>query len=454
MLRRSMMKPFSLSAGIWAVRSVIAFFSAVGGLLVELRQLDVGDVVALHVRAHRAHADDVAGDRDFDRLVRALAHHAQLDLGVDRSTHLFDGLVQGQALHRFVVEMGDDVVGQDAGLGGGRLVDRRHHLHEAVFHRDFDAETAEFAAGLHLHVTEALGVHVARMRIEAGQHAVDRGFDQLGVVGPLDIVGAHALEHVAEQIEVAIGVGRRRSLRAHAGKHDARLHRDQSERCACGGTQEYEECLAHHPRTFSLSFWPTTGRNRRVSRPFEIRRKAPAGWSPLGRGGRHLRRAAPHHCDGLAGQHELTDIDGNPIHPREDDMIPAAGIQDQELPVGAERSGIDHPAVAGSGHLGARPWWRPKCRVPMPPRPSAAPKSRILTPLTGIGSAPRAERKGDRRRQPAGIVEGRQSGSGSRPFDRGAGTVRRGAGGVVEALLPAARPDRAGLSTCRASSPA
>jgi len=38
---------------------------------------------------------------------------------------------------------------------------------------DLDAEAAEFAAGLHLHVAEALGVHIARMRIEAGQHAAD-----------------------------------------------------------------------------------------------------------------------------------------------------------------------------------------------------------------------------------------------------------------------------------------
>ena len=45
------------------------------------------------------------------------------------------------------------------------------------------------------------------MRIEPGQHAVDRRFDQLAVVRLLDIVGAHALEHVAEQVELAIGVG-------------------------------------------------------------------------------------------------------------------------------------------------------------------------------------------------------------------------------------------------------
>src|SRR3974390_1015109 len=32
-------------------------------------------------------------------------------------------------------------------------------------------------------------------------------------------------------------------------------------------------------------------------------------------------------------------------------MIPAADIQDQELSVGSERSGIDHPTVGWRGHL-------------------------------------------------------------------------------------------------------
>ena len=45
------------------------------------------------------------------------------------------------------------------------------------------------------------------MRVERGQHAVDRRLDQLRVVRLLDIVGADALEHVAEQIELAVGVG-------------------------------------------------------------------------------------------------------------------------------------------------------------------------------------------------------------------------------------------------------
>ncbi len=68
------------------------------------------------------------------------------------------------------------------------------------------------------------GIHVARVRVEPGEHAVDRRFDQLVVVGHLDVVGADALENVAEQVEFAIGVGSggvglgaREELRLHQG---------------------------------------------------------------------------------------------------------------------------------------------------------------------------------------------------------------------------------------------
>ena len=204
-------------------------------------------------RAHRADADVVAHQRDFDRIVLALADDLEADLGVDRAAHLLDRLVEGETLHGFVVEIGDDVVGHDAGLRRRGVVDRRDHLDQAVFHRDLDAEPAEFTAGLHLHVAKTLRVHVAGMRIEAGQHARDRGFDQLAVVGLLDIVAAHALEHVAEQIELAIGVrGRRTRARSH--QHGTRLRDEERQSRTGGGAEKNYRSLAHHPRTFSPSF--------------------------------------------------------------------------------------------------------------------------------------------------------------------------------------------------------
>ena len=108
----------------------------------------------------------------------------------DLAAHLLDRLVERQAHDRLAVERGDEVARLQAGFGGGRAVHRRHHLDQAVFHRDFDAKAAELALGLDLHVAEVFLVQVARMRIERGQHAVDRGLDQLLVVRRLDVVVA------------------------------------------------------------------------------------------------------------------------------------------------------------------------------------------------------------------------------------------------------------------------
>jgi hypothetical protein len=116
-------------------------------------------------------------------------------------------LVEGEALKCLIVELGDDIAGADAGLSGRRIIYRRHHFEDAVFHRDLDAEPAELAVGLNLHVAKALGVHIARMRVEPVEHATDRALDQLGVVRLFDIVRPHHIENVAEQVELAVGIG-------------------------------------------------------------------------------------------------------------------------------------------------------------------------------------------------------------------------------------------------------
>jgi hypothetical protein len=45
------------------------------------------------------------------------------------------------------------------------------------------------------------------MRVERGQHAVDRRLDQRAFVDLFDVVGADALEHVAEQVELLVDGG-------------------------------------------------------------------------------------------------------------------------------------------------------------------------------------------------------------------------------------------------------
>ena len=195
----------------------------------------------------------------------------------------------------------------NAGLGGGRLVDRRHHLDQAVFHGDFDAEPAELAAGLHLHVAEALRVHVARMRIEPGQHAVDRGFDQLAVVRLLDVVGAHALEHVAEQIELPVGVGGRRLGAGADEDHVAAGSRAASVPRRPPRRGESEKSCASSANLFAFACrppWAGIDGSPVLSKLDVEHRLAGTCREDSGDMG-----AVSHHRNGLSGQHELAEID-------------------------------------------------------------------------------------------------------------------------------------------------
>jgi len=100
--------------------------------------------------------------------------------------------------------MGDQVPRLYARVIGGGAIHGGDDLDEALFHGDLDPQPAKGAAGLAAHLIEVVGRQVARMRIERGQHAVDRGLDQLFGSHFLDILGADAFEHVAEQVELLV----------------------------------------------------------------------------------------------------------------------------------------------------------------------------------------------------------------------------------------------------------
>ena len=167
------------------------------GLLVEGGQSDIGHVT-FDMGTDRRDLDHGPIHGDVERLIAALAEQAQVDLAVDRPTHLLDGLAERQSHHRLAVDVGHEVAGLDPCLRGGRVVDRRDDLDQAVLHRDLDAESAELALGLDLHVPIFFGVQIARMRVERGEHAVDGRLYQLLVADLLDIFGANPLVDVAE----------------------------------------------------------------------------------------------------------------------------------------------------------------------------------------------------------------------------------------------------------------
>src|SRR3954453_6185902 len=63
----------------------------------------------------------------------------------------------------------------------------------------------------------------------------------------------------------------------------------------------------------------------------------------------------PHGGDRLPCQHKLADAHRNALHPGDQDMIPASGIEDQELSVAAEGAGIHNPAITRGCDLRAGP---------------------------------------------------------------------------------------------------
>src|SRR5437879_4670718 len=63
----------------------------------------------------------------------------------------------------------------------------------------------------------------------------------------------------------------------------------------------------------------------------------------------------PHGRDRLPRKYKLADVYRNALHPGDQDMIPAPGIQDQELSVAAEGSGVNNPTVTRGCDLRAGP---------------------------------------------------------------------------------------------------
>ena len=134
--------------------------------------------------------------------------------------------------------MGDEIPRLDTRVIRRRAVDGRDDLHEALFLRDLDPQTAEFAACLDAHVGRVIGRQVAGMRIKRGEHPVDRRLDQFARVHLFDILRADAFEDVAEQVQLLVhvrGAGAfLRDQRAHElrGGHDAC-------QCAAHGRHDY-----------------------------------------------------------------------------------------------------------------------------------------------------------------------------------------------------------------------
>src|SRR5262245_29397211 len=155
------------------------------------------------------------------------------------------------------------------------------------------------------------------MRIEPGQHAVDRRLDELAVIGLLHIVRPNPFEHIAEQAQLPVGIGGGR-LCACPLEHDARLGCDQRYGHACRRTEENQGSFAHHhPRT-SRRLRPTMALIVLVSRPDGVSRPYTCWFAPPALA---MADSAPPPSTRRARPLPRTARHGYPFHLSNQDMI-------------------------------------------------------------------------------------------------------------------------------------
>jgi hypothetical protein len=191
----------------------------------ELLQHDHADLARQHLVLLGGNRDRATLDLDHhllgravdQRRVHAAAPHVQAHLGARTALELLDHLVGGLAERRPLVDAHDLVLAHQAGLVGGAGIDRARDREQAVLAvlADVGADAAVTGREFLLEALVSLRREVARVLVEALQHALHRGVEQL-VARDLLAVGVRLLDHrdqVLDAVEI-VGAGRRRILLA------------------------------------------------------------------------------------------------------------------------------------------------------------------------------------------------------------------------------------------------
>ena len=192
------------------------------GAILEGLDLHVAVAPVVQLLLDRDDADHVAHQREQPGLVPAVAPDLDQALGA-RWTH--------QRAHAFrllpaarlePIDLQQLVPGLDAGARGGRVPARR----------ELQSHAPVLAVCLLLERGVRLGFHEGGVRIEGTHHAVDGPVQQLGLVHLLDEVVLDQAQHVAEDVQLAVGTARvARCLRHTGGEQPAcrRADREQDE---------------------------------------------------------------------------------------------------------------------------------------------------------------------------------------------------------------------------------
>src|SRR6185437_13152051 len=92
--------------------------------LIEFLDTDVTDITALGARADRTDLDDLPRQGHDDRLCNFRTLDVERHLRSDRAAKFCYHVAERKLVDRLPVDLRNDIAGKNAGLGGGRAVDR------------------------------------------------------------------------------------------------------------------------------------------------------------------------------------------------------------------------------------------------------------------------------------------------------------------------------------------
>jgi hypothetical protein len=198
LLRRSSTRPGQGAPGLGLERAQ-ARPQVLRGRIGELADADIGLAARQQLGADTLHRDRASLQLDDEGRVHTFPLETQDHARPYGAAHAPGRLLEVSGADGHAVHGNDDVSRRNAGEIGGAPVDRRDDPQGAVLRTQLDADAGIFPAGADTDVLELGRIEQGGMGVEVGNHAADRGVDELAVIDHVDIVALHAFHDLGKQ---------------------------------------------------------------------------------------------------------------------------------------------------------------------------------------------------------------------------------------------------------------
>ncbi len=151
--------------------------------------------------------DDLALDRELDRLLDARAEHAHAHRRPRTSAQDLDRLVRAHRVRRDAVDLEEAIAGPDPHPAPGPAGNGADHRHVAVALDDLEAHAPVLALRADAEVLVLRSGQIRRVRVtEVADEPLDRGVVQRALVDLVDEARLHAVDHLLKEADAHVHV--------------------------------------------------------------------------------------------------------------------------------------------------------------------------------------------------------------------------------------------------------